>query len=261
MGQETEQKTNQNHNLAVVQSAHSMSHLTRLPVETLSLSLPSPPPNMPLMRDGWFTKLSPVLVISIRGRQWRLLQQRMAAVRDHLVLIRGTNGMKINKSEWIRERKLATSRLKRGQVGCYDSHVRCWKYMIDHQLPYALILEDDALINCTAGMKNKISQVLRDVENHDPHWQLLYLARSRKRQPIKKRLTSHLAIPQYVSWGCFGYAVSLAGARILLGRSQPIRQTLDRYVSYMGEHHLRTYTAWPSLFWVTDHKSDTKHIV
>lgn len=221
----------------------------------------SPPPTVPLMTDGWFTKLSPVLVISIRGRQWRLMQQRMAAVRDHLTLIRGTNGARINKSTWIREHRLATTRLKRGQIGCYDSHVRCWKYMIDHELPYALILEDDALIDCTTDMKNKISRVLQDVETHDPHWQLLYLARSRKRQPIKKRLTPHLAIPKYVSWGCFGYAVSLAGARILYGKSQPIRHTLDRYVSYMGEYHLRTYTAWPSLFWVTNHKSDTKHII
>lgn len=29
-------------------------------------------------------------------------------------------------------------------IGCFLSHRKCWQYVVDNDLPYALILEDDA---------------------------------------------------------------------------------------------------------------------
>lgn len=39
----------------------------------------------------------------------------------------------------------------RQTVGCFLSHRKCWQHVVDHKLPYALILEDDALMTIEAA--------------------------------------------------------------------------------------------------------------
>lgn len=210
----------------------------------------------------WFAQLSPIFIISIRERRWLDMKRILQPLQQHLVHWRGTDGRTINVEQWKRLGKIGGPRTyKRGQIGCYDSHRRIWQHIVDKKLSYALILEDDAGLTCQPAMLNKLSQVLDDVNKHDAHWELLYLARSRLRQPIVRKLTAHLAIPKYKSWGCFAYAVSQSGARKLLAHSQPMKHTLDAYVSMIGSRHLKTYTAHPSLFYVRSYKSDTANIV
>lgn len=210
----------------------------------------------------WFAQLSPIFVISIRERRWLDMARILHPLKQHLVHWRGTDGRTLNLEQWKRQGKIGGPRTyKRGQVGCYDSHRRVWQHIVNHKLPYALILEDDAGLTCHPAMLEKVRRVLDDVNKHDPRWELLYLARSRLRQPIVRKLTSNLAIPKYKSWGCFAYAVSQSGARKLLAHSEPMKHTLDAYVSMIGSRHLRTYTAYPSLFYVRSYRSDTANII
>jgi len=252
----------------------------KIPIKEISLILPPVPqqgiraikpnethPNInkvPLLEPhvSWFAQLSPIFIISIRERRWLDMRRILQPLQQHLVHWRGTDGRTINVEQWKRLGRIGGPRTyKRGQIGCYDSHRRIWQHIVDKKLPYALILEDDAGLTCHPAMLNKLSQVLDDVNKHDAHWELLYLARSRLRQPIVRKLTAHLAIPKYKSWGCFAYAVSQSGARKLLAHSQPMKHTLDAYVSMIGSRHLKTYTAHPSLFYVRSYKSDTANIV
>jgi GR25 family glycosyltransferase involved in LPS biosynthesis len=217
----------------------------------------------PKVKEGlWFPKLNPVYSISIRLRRWKACEKRLKpCVQDNLIHWKGTDGRRLDMGQWREENKIDPKRVfTRGQVGCYDSHRRVWQDMVDKQLPYALILEDDAGISCKPDMVNKIEKVLQDVEKYDSQWQLLYLARSKYKQPVKKKLTNCLAIPKHKSWGCFAYALSQSGAQLLLAKSGRMNHTLDSYVSMMSSRHLRTYTAWPSLFFVIPYASDTNNI-
>ena len=36
-------------------------------------------------------------------------------------------------------------------IGCFLSHQKCWQHAVDHKLPYALMLEDDALMTIEAA--------------------------------------------------------------------------------------------------------------
>ena len=44
----------------------------------------------------------------------------------------------INRKTWHRP-------LTPGEIGCYLSHIDCWERIVDSQLDFALILEDDAV--------------------------------------------------------------------------------------------------------------------
>ena len=36
--------------------------------------------------------------------------------------------------------------INNGEIGCMLSHIKCWKYIIDNEIPIAIIIEDDAYI-------------------------------------------------------------------------------------------------------------------
>ena len=53
----------------------------------------------------------------------------------------------INGIEYFNEFKKLDSKLNNGQIGCFISHLLLWKKMIDENIEYMFILEDDALFS------------------------------------------------------------------------------------------------------------------
>ena len=95
--------------------------------------------------------------------------------------------------------------LSPGQKACSQSHVLLWKHIMDNNLPYAFILEDDACFD--NNWREKLNQFCD--QTTDPEWDAIFLNASESIQPAHTWTRAH---EQYLT---AGYIVSLRGAEEL----------------------------------------------
>lgn len=93
--------------------------------------------------------------------------------------------------------------LNDGQKGCAQSHLNVYKHMIQHNMPYALILEDDACFDIE--WKEKLEKINEDIK--DDEWDAIFLNASEPIEPLHQWV---MVIEQYLT---AGYIISLNGAK------------------------------------------------
>lgn len=94
------------------------------------------------------------------------------------------NGFRNNKKSFL------------GELGCYNGHYDCWKYIVDNNLASCLILEDGI-----AFMREDYQNLLIN-----PKLDVLFVNEEMKIDAKK----------QFIGYGLQGYVVSLKGAKSLL---------------------------------------------
>ncbi|CAK9078052.1 Procollagen galactosyltransferase 1 (Collagen beta(1-O)galactosyltransferase 1) (Glycosyltransferase 25 family member 1) (Hydroxylysine galactosyltransferase 1) [Durusdinium trenchii] len=100
--------------------------------------------------------------------------------------------------------------LTTGEVGCFMSHFTIWHHMVKHQIPAALILEDD--FDLQPDFATKLGEYLEEARGYD--WNLMYVGRS-PTEADWTRLSAHVVEPGYTLW-TVGYILRLEGAKALL---------------------------------------------
>ena len=86
------------------------------------------------------------------------------------------------------------TKLNNGQIGCFISHLLLWKKMIDENIEYMFILEDDALFSCEF---NRIyNYIQKNIDKYNDG--ILYLGGrfDNNFKPINKDFYKH--INQYI---------------------------------------------------------------
>ncbi len=116
-------------------------------------------------------------------------------------------------------RKRHHRNLSPGEIGCYMSHRKIWQNMLDENIEFAIIIEDD--INIEPAFFS-IDEHFEKLKQYD----LIKLADNRAIKPAKIKslnkeyeLISYHRIPNCTT----GYAISLSGARKMLSRKQFFR--------------------------------------
>ncbi len=111
------------------------------------------------------------------------------------------------------------SRLKPGEVGCYASHLKAMKIIVEQGLDYALILEDDAIL--PADFQTIIAQVLARLPQG---WDLVHICKDANRavKPVAdldhgRRIVRYSRVPETTT----AYLVSRSGAEKFL---KPIKR-------------------------------------
>lgn len=97
-----------------------------------------------------------------------------------------------------------------GQRGCAQSHLNVWRHIIREQLPYALIVEDDAMFDKNWRKKMDEFYDFMETQNSLDNWHAIFLNCS---EPISPKDTWTLVTEQYLTGG---YVISLQGAKMLL---------------------------------------------
>ena len=101
-----------------------------------------------------------------------------------------------------------------GALGCYASHIKAWRQITLQRLPYALVLEDDAILDPNlAGILRNVLAAL------SPDWDMVHLASKPDRAVVGvAKLTGCGALVQYsrIPPGAVGYLISAAGAEKML---------------------------------------------
>jgi len=207
----------------------------------------------------WPPSLSPCFVISINEDRWKSCLNRLSPISEHLIKWEGTNGREIDKNRWIEEGLCREDKilLNRGLLGCYDSHFRIWKHMLENKIPKAVIFEDDVDIKFDIDTLTTITESLDELEDLDPKWDLLFISRNYEKSPNIAKIGKHLSIPGE-SYGAFAYALTFNAARILCLNALPITTHLD---IYMTNQNLRKYSITPNLFYVTPVVSERASII
>ena len=141
-----------------------------------------------------------------------------------------------------------------GEIGCYLSHIQLWKRIIEENLDFAVILEDDltvkpeiaSLINAIARLKN---------------WDYIKLAGPKGKKVIDKQPidnTFSLAYYNKTPIGTAAQAVSKQGAQRLLKTTQPFIRPVDSDIQYYWERGIKLQGLEPQIVSTGNFPSDIK---
>lgn len=144
--------------------------------------------------------------------------------------------------------------LSKGEIGCYLSHRKCWEYMVERQLDYAVILEDDFTL------QEDINSLRRYIDAIDRPWDCIKLMEYQDKRKavfslpcLDKQLIRYDKIP---SCTC-AYVLSLSGAKKMLVHSEKISRPIDIDFQYWWESDILIYGLKPYMVAVNPAQEST----
>jgi GR25 family glycosyltransferase involved in LPS biosynthesis len=118
--------------------------------------------------DGGFGFTLPIYIISLPIRKKTRLDPLLSRIhtdsRYEIVEVNAVDG----RSDVVDDREPFMSP---GQAGCFLSHVYFWKQIVARSEPFALVLEDDAMIR----LPDMLPDLVGLVESLPERWDVLYL--------------------------------------------------------------------------------------
>lgn len=125
--------------------------------------------------------------------------------------------------------------LSKGQKGCSQSHIDIWRHIVENNLEYALILEDDACLDREWKQKWQ----LFSQNNLDDEWDMVLLNAS---EPIEPLHTWVRIQEQYLTGG---YVISKRGSQKQLQDFQHLFFASDWMTSRLQVYgHSYSYFPW-----------------
>lgn len=125
---------------------------------------------------------------------------------------------------------LPQARLTKGVIGCTLSHLYIYSRMVEENIPYALVLEDD--ITITEPAKDVISTIENGLQ---PRSREIFLLNTPEAitPVIKKNLTDKVTFYRMARASQSpAYILSLETAKALLDFNYPIKYEVDRWVAF-----------------------------
>lgn len=124
----------------------------------------------------------------------------------------------------------ASTQLSNGELGCYLSHVKAWQRVVQDNLSFALILEDDV------DAREHLASVCGELERLPIEFDMIRLSSIMPvagTEVVKLSKEHSLILPHKNPSGAHGYLISRRGAARLLDRFRvprlPIDKMLDAY--------------------------------
>ena len=113
--------------------------------------------------------------------------------------------------------------LSDGEIGCYLSHLRAWQWIVDHDLDYALILEDD--VACGP----ELIAALDCLEQLPPGWDLIKLGSFSRKPILATTSVDSFQLCRYLKppISAFAQVVSRRAAEQLLRTRVPFGRPID----------------------------------
>ena len=202
----------------------------------------------------WPTSI-PVYVISINRTRQERFKNRF---RYPSKIWEGTNGKTIDIGKFKREGKLMSSSLTRGEIGCYESHLRLWEKIIREKTPMAIICEDD--VNLTGDTKQaKYFNTLLE-ETKPSKFDILFLSWFRPDGGVGA--TSH-SRHQWCFHQLWAYLVTYEGLVKVMNDIKVRKMHMPVDVALWDAHSrgvIRNIVAYPPLCLTVGEHSDTHNI-
>lgn len=125
--------------------------------------------------------------------------------------------------------------MRTSEKACAQSHINIWKHIIQHDIEYAFILEDDACFD--KEWKNKLDTITETVLDDD--WDMIMLNASESMK------IHHTWLPSKEQYLAAGYILSNKGARRLLAAFEGYYFSSDWMLTRLQERgHSYCYFPW-----------------
>uniref|UniRef100_A0A3B4URR6 procollagen galactosyltransferase n=1 Tax=Seriola dumerili TaxID=41447 RepID=A0A3B4URR6_SERDU len=164
--------------------------------------------------------------------------------------------------------------LTKGELGCFLSHHKIWKEIVERRLHTSLVIEDD--LRFEVFFKRRLMNLMSEVEDEGLDWDLIYIGRKRMQvdHPEKAVPNIHNLVEADYSYWTLGYMISLQGAEKLL-KAEPLKRILpvDEFLPIMYNKHpvsdymdqfetrdLNAFSAEPLLVYPTHYTGDEGYI-
>ena len=134
--------------------------------------------------------------------------------------------------------------LRSAEVGCFQSHRKCWQEILDRGLEATLIIEDDVDIidgEFTAAIKLAMEEIkMGDLIR------LPMKPREKPRNSSVKRDNISIFEPTVIGLGTQAQIVTYDAARQLLEKTAHVDRPIDVYLQLKWKHGVRVLTLWPN---------------
>ncbi|WP_417441793.1 glycosyltransferase family 25 protein [Idiomarina sp.] len=152
--------------------------------------------------------------------------------------------------------------LTAGEIGCYLSHIKCWEKIIEDDLDYAVILEDDLLLD------RQFASVISTIPQLKSDWHYLKLSCPFKPRPYKATETVmgddnlDVSLVNYKKspTGTVAQVVSREGAKRLLAKKPPFFRPIDIDLQWSWEVGITIQGLVPYVADVSDEPSEIQRI-
>ena len=138
----------------------------------------------------------------------------------------------------------------RGEIGTSLSHVNIYRQMVEQQIQYAVVLEDD--VELAPDFSRVLSQLPDLVASTEPAMvQLTHVERAytKSAQPLGEH---RLMRPHGGVWLTSGYFITLAAAQRLLNALYPVWTVADHWRNFEAKGLLTLYALTPNPVWESE---------
>jgi GR25 family glycosyltransferase involved in LPS biosynthesis len=159
----------------------------------------------------------------------------------------------------ILKRKDVSISMSNEEIAVALSHLKCWKKIIDDNIPYALILEDDIFFE--GNFSVKLNRIWNELPSYRMGLDMLYLSfREVDNGGEFNYISEDIIQPKRGIWQLSGYVLSFSGAEKLLNEL-PICGPIDLWLNHKFSKINVYCSKKPIIFQRTDLKSDNKYSI
>ena len=123
----------------------------------------------------WEPSKPKILIISLKdsGQRRNFMQQQCNSLQQSCTFIDAVSGHDLTPTTVDDVAHHAKMRLSRNEVGCFFSHKACWEKIVEEQMPFAMIVEDD--VTLSKDISYLATLYVPQLEILDPNWDILYV--------------------------------------------------------------------------------------
>lgn len=192
-----------------------------------------------------------IFVINLAESKERWLDSQKQLAGFEFERVQAVDGAKLDMSELYKHFDQRLNRqqyhkiLTPGEIGCYLSHRKVWQRIVDENLDFGIVLEDD-FINRT-----DIKVLINDIAQINCPWHCIKLAE----YPIKRKAVfsqkignANLVTYNKVPARTCAQVISLTGAKHLLAMSEKFGRPVDIDIQHWWEGGLQVFGLQPYPF-------------
>ncbi len=141
--------------------------------------------------------------------------------------------------------KLFYRKLNDGEIGAYLSHRKAWQAIVDKELDYGIVFEDDFIL------QNDIKKAIENINAIPFEWDYIklagYYSRKRKQKIIYKKRLIDMDLVAYtkVITGASATVISYRAAKELLAKTEQFGRPLDTDLQYWWEKNIHIFCLLP----------------
>lgn len=195
-----------------------------------------------------------VINLDSSNDRWQKCQKQLDSLQIESVYIErisAVDGRKLNKPALNKyfdpslNQQQYHKTLTAGEIACYMSHRKVWSKIVEENLAFALVLEDDFLLT------GDLDKLLATVKSIATPWHCIKLAE----YPLKRKELSSQAVDNFhlvtydkVPARTCAQLISLTGAKRLLQSSERFGRPIDIDLQHWWERNLIVFGLKPYLF-------------